>query len=62
MEDFEVDDATLLGWSVRVQAQNAGDTLDEAERIISWIDMSPSVASTAQHRMARCRPFDPEDD
>jgi hypothetical protein len=59
MEDFEVDGATLLGL---VQAQNAVDTLDEAERIISWIDMSPSVASTAQHRMVRCRLVDPEDD
>lgn len=62
MEDFEVDDATMPGWSVRVQAQSAGETLDEAERIISWIDMSPSVASTAQHRMARCRLIDPEND
>lgn len=62
MEDFEVDGTTLPGFSVRVQAQNAVDTLDEAERIISWIDMSPSVASTAQHRMTRCRLFDPEDD
>jgi hypothetical protein len=61
MEYFDLD-GTALGWELRLQAQNEYEAVEEAERIISWLDMSPSVGSTAQHRMARFHLTDPEND
>jgi hypothetical protein len=62
MEHFDLDGTILTDWSLRVEAPNEYEALEEAERIISWIDMSPSVASTAQHRMSRFHLTDPEND
>jgi hypothetical protein len=33
MEDFEVDGTTLLNWTMRVQAHNEREALDEAQGI-----------------------------
>ena len=39
-------------------------TAEEAQRIATWIDVSSSLAEVkeAQHRIARCRVIDPEND
>jgi hypothetical protein len=62
MEDFEVDGTTLLNWTIRVQAHNEGDALEEAQRIAAWVEISSSLARVhgAQHRIASCRVIDPE--
>ena len=61
MEQFEVDGTTLLSWTIRVQAHNEGEALEEAQRVAHGIDISSSLATLnlAQHRIARCRLADP---
>jgi hypothetical protein len=57
MEDYEIDETTLLGWTVRVQAHNEAEASEKAQRIASWIDIWSSLATVdgAQHRIAGCR-------
>ena len=62
MEHFDFDGMAEPVWSVRVHAHNEREALEEAERMISWLDMSPSVGSTAQHGTARGHVSDPEND
>ena len=57
METFEVEGTTLVSWTIRVQAYNEGESLEEAQRIAGWLDLSSSIATIngAQHRIVRSR-------
>jgi hypothetical protein len=53
MERFEVEDTSLLSWTIRVQAHNEREAVEEAERIGRWIALPSSLATVnaAQHRI-----------
>lgn len=61
---FEIEGATMVNWTFRVRAHTEHDALEEAQRIATWIDVSSSLAEVkeAQHRIARCRLIDPENE
>jgi hypothetical protein len=60
MEDFEVDGTTLVDWTMRVQAHNEGEALEEAQRIATRVDMWSRLATVnlAHPRVVRCRVTD----
>jgi hypothetical protein len=53
MERFEVEGTSLLSWTIRVQAHNEREAVEEAERIARWVDVPSSLATVnaAQHRI-----------
>jgi len=60
METFEVEGTTLVTWTVRVQAHNESESLEEAQRVVDRIDLSSPLATIdcAQHRIVRSRVTD----
>lgn len=60
MEDFEFNGTTLIDWTMRVQAPNEREALEEAQRIATRVDMSSSLATVngAHLRIVRCRVTD----
>jgi hypothetical protein len=60
METFEVEGTTLVSWTVRVQAHNESESLEEAQRVVGWIDLSSTLATIrcAHHRIVRSRVTD----
>jgi hypothetical protein len=64
MENFEVDGTTPNDWTMRVQAHNEREALEEAQRIATPVEISSGLATVraAQHRIVRCRVTDPENE
>jgi hypothetical protein len=55
LERFGVEGTSLLSWTIRVQAHNEREAVEEAERIAGWVDVPSSLVTVkaAQHRIVK---------
>jgi hypothetical protein len=55
MELYEVEGATIVSWTIRVQAHDEREAVEQGESIATWIDIPSSLVTVkaAQHRIVR---------